>query len=133
MARGNPITPRDDVVKVSGTNAGQRARWREVSGRSLSAWMRQAADRAADGSSSVLTSGQCSRLEETLLTLRADLNRGAGNNLNQIAQALNTDLRSSLGADGAAHGPALLAAAVSIEGIRCELRAALSMLGSLKP
>ena len=133
MARGNPTAPRGDVIKVSGTNAGQRARWRQVSGRSLSAWIRQAADRATDGFSSVLTSGQCSRLEEMLLTLRADLNRGAGNNLNQIAQALNTDLRSGLGADGAAHGPALLAVAASIEGIRCELRAALSMLGRLKP
>lgn len=128
MARRKPIAPRGDVVKVSGTNAGQRARWRELAGRSLSAWMRQAADLAADGSSFVLTSDQCSRLEEALLTLRGDMNRGAGNNLNQIAQALNTDLRSGLGADGAAHGPALLAAAASIEGFRCELRAALSIL-----
>ena len=65
--------------------------------------------------------------------MRADLNRGAGNNLNQIAHALNTNVKSGLGADGTPHSTALLAAAASIEGICCELRAALSALGRLKP
>ena len=123
---------RTDIVKVSGTTPEQRIRWRRAAGMSLAAWMRQAADRAASGIDGSLTAEQVSDLEAALRGIRRDLNRGVGNNVNQVATALNTDLKAGRPATAVGHEADLAAAAVSIEGIRDEIRAALSLLGGLR-
>lgn len=100
--------PRTDVVKLSGTTQAQRDAWRaaaDAAGLPLAAWLREAADAAALGG--VIAAD----LRDELMQLRADLTRGVGNNLNQVARALNTDLKARRRPDDAAHAPALVAAA----------------------
>ena len=99
---------RDDILKVSGVSSGQRATWSAcaaAAGLPTAAWMREAA--AAAAASGTIAADQ--RAE--LVRLRADLARGMGNNLNQIAHALNADLKAGRLPDAAAHERSLAAAA----------------------
>ena len=83
---------RDDILKVSGVSSGQRATWSACAAAAASGTI------AAD-------------LRAELVRLRADLARGMGNNLNQIAHALNADLKAGRLPDAAAHERSLAAAA----------------------
>lgn len=125
---------RPDVIKISGTSAEQRQRWRRASGPSLSAWMRLAADRTASGKDGlVLSAEHAERLEAALVAIRADLNRGVGNNLNQIAVALNTSLKAGKGADPGPHEAALNQAAEDLHAIRDLISRALDSLAGMRP
>lgn len=106
---------RQDILKVSGTTVDQRTVWREAAQRaqvSLSEWLREAADAA------VIAGTTAADLRAAIVALRTDIGRGVGNNLNQIARALNTDLRAGRRADLARHEAALEAAARDIAIIR---------------
>jgi len=77
---------RRDVVKISGTHEGQREAWRSAADRNglpLATWLREAADAA------VLSGVTAADLRSEIQRLRADLTRGVGNNLNQVAQHLH--------------------------------------------
>ena len=116
---------RDGMVKLRVT-ADQAARWRAVAeGRGLSAWLRELADVAAESGADV------AELRAELVRLRTDLNRGLGNNLNQIAAALNADLKAGQ-ADGA-HGRGLAAAAVELARLRAAVEEALTVLRPRAP
>ena len=91
---------RDDILKVSGVSPDQCTAWSAcaaAAGLPTAAWMREAATVAA---ASDITAAD---LLAELVRLRADLARGTGNNLNQIAHALNTDLKAGKLPDAAAH------------------------------
>ena len=98
---------RDDILKVSGVSSGQRATWSAcaaAAGLPSAAWMREAAAAAASGTIAA-------DLRAELVRLRADLARGMGNNLNQIAHAPNADLKAGRLPDATAHERSLAAAA----------------------
>ena len=86
---------RDDILKVSGVSPDQRAAWSAC------------AAAAASGTTAA-------DLRAELVRLRADLARGMGNNLNQIAHALNADLKAGRLPDAAAHERSLAAAAADV-------------------
>ena len=114
---------RDDTLKVTGTTAGQRATWRAAAGggpRALSAWIREAADAAADGG----PPGGGEALRRELVALRADLARGVGNNLNQIAHHLNATAKA--GAPAAPGRAAIVHAMADVAAMRAILTAALA-------
>jgi hypothetical protein len=116
---------RRDVIKVSGTTTAQREAWQaaaEAAGMSLSCWLREAADAAA------LAGMTAADLRAEIIQLRAGLARGVGNNLNQIATALNLDLRARKPVSSAAHEVALVAAARDLAVIRCKAEALLRRL-----
>lgn len=78
---------RSTFVKFRTTPA-EESRWRIAaasSGMSLSAWLRSLADIAA------ATGANPGDVRAELVALRRDLNAGIGNNINQIAHALNAD------------------------------------------
>lgn len=113
---------RRDVVKLSGTSAPQREAWQAAARAAdmpLAAWLREAADAA------VLTGTTAADLRAEILALRTEIGRGVGNNLNQVAHALNTDLRAGRRADGAAHDATLAAAAQDLAGLRRKAEAML--------
>ena len=102
---------RDDILKVSGVSSGQRATWSAcaaAAGLPTAAWMREAAAVAA------VSGTIAADLRAELVRLRADLARGMGNNLNQIAHALNADLKAGRLPDAAAHERSLAAAAADV-------------------
>ena len=102
---------RDDILKVSGVSPDQRTAWSAcaaAAGLPTAAWMREAATVAA---ASDITAAD---LLAELVRLRADLARGTGNNLNQIAHVLNTDLKAGRLPDAAAHERSLAAAAADV-------------------
>lgn len=118
---------RTDVLKVSGTTADQRARWRVAAGggtRDLSAWVRAAVDAAAAGTTLPAHVAAADALRTELAGLRADLSRGVGNNLNQIAHRLHADATTGA-ADVSAHGAALVAAAQDVAAMRVAVTRAL--------
>ena len=99
---------RDDILKVSGVSPDQRTAWSAcaaAAGLPTAAWMREAA--AAAGTTAA-------DLRAELVRLRVDLARGMGNNLNQIAHALNADLKAGKLPDAAAHERSLAAAAADV-------------------
>lgn len=111
----NTSQGRQDIVKVSGTTSDQRQVWREAASQarmSLSGWLREAADAV------VISGTTAADLRAAIVALRTEIGRGVGNNLNQIARALNTDIRAGRRADGAPHEAALEAAARDIALIR---------------
>ena len=111
---------RDDTLKVTGTSAEQRARWRSAAGggaRDLSAWIRIAVDAAAAGTTLSVHDASAEALRAELVHLRAELGRGVGNNLNQIAAHLNGAARVGE-ANVSAHAAALIAAAADIAAVR---------------
>ena len=106
---------REDVVKLSGTSAAQREAWRDAAAAahlSLAAWLREAADAAA------LAGATAAELRAEIAALRVELGRGVGNNLNQLARALNTELKAGRRPSGAAHEAALAAAAAELAVMR---------------
>jgi hypothetical protein len=112
---------RDEIVRVR-TTAAQTARWRNIAGpRGLSAWLRDLADVAAASGADVAV------LRVELVRLRADLNRGVGNNLNQIAAAMNADLKAGRAASPADR--ALAEAAAELAAMRAVVEEALAALG----
>jgi hypothetical protein len=128
---------RDDIIKVSGTTAGQRARWREAAGggpRDLSAWIRAAADLAAADPMRVhAAQASTETLVDAIVGLRSALGSGPGNALNQVARALNTDIRSGRAPDAAPHERALADAHAELQAIRGALNLALDHLAELRP
>jgi Bacterial mobilisation protein (MobC) len=111
----NASRGRQDIVKVSGTTSDQREVWREAAGQarmSLSEWLREAADAV------VISGTTAADLRAAIAALRTEIGRGVGNNLNQIARALNTDIRAGRRADCAPHEAALEAAARDVAIIR---------------
>lgn len=80
---------RSIFIKFRTTPAEER-RWRgaaDSSGMNLSAWLRSLADIAA------ATGANPADVRAELVALRRDLNAGIGNNVNQIAHAINADLK----------------------------------------
>lgn len=116
---------RRDVLKVSGTTARQREAWRaaaEAADMPLATWLREAADAAAAAGTTAAD------LRAEIMALRAEIARGVGNNLNQIARALNTELRANRAAQIAAHEAALAAAAAELRVLRRKAEALLRRL-----
>lgn len=113
---------RSDLVKLRAT-PDQAGRWRAAAGeRGLSEWIRGLADvAAASGADVALLRGE-------LAALRADLNRGPGNALNQIARALNTHIRAGELPNAAAHERGLAAAADDLAALRRGVERALRVL-----
>ena len=108
-------TVRDDVVKVSGTTPAQRGVWRaraQEAGLPTAAWLREAADAVAAAGTTAAD------LRAELVHLRADLARGVGNNINQVAHALNADLKRGVQPTAAPHERSLAAAAADIAAAR---------------
>lgn len=117
---------RGDIVKVSGTSPDQRAAWRAcaaAAGLPMAAWVREAADAAA------ATGTTAADLRDALVWLRTDLGRGLGNNVNQLAHALNLDLKAGHRPEAAAHERALAAAAADAAAMRRAVDRALRGLG----
>jgi hypothetical protein len=116
---------KDDLVKLR-LPATMAARWRVAAAAtgtpSLSEWLRDVGDAAA--SRGVDVPG----LRAEIAALRADLGRGAGNLLDQIATKLNTNAKSGLAPDAAAHTRALTDAAVDIAVMRARLDRTLAAL-----
>ena len=107
--------PREDIIKVSGVSSDQRAAWSACAAAAnlpTAAWMREAAAAAAASGTTAAD------LRAELVRLRADLARGVGNNINQIAHALNTDLKAGRLPDAAAHERFLAAAAADVAAAR---------------
>ena len=106
---------RDDILKVSGTTPDQRAAWsacaREA-GLPVAAWMREAATAAAASGTTAAD------LRAELVRLRADLARGVGSNINQVAHALNVDLKAGRAPDAALHERSLATAAADVAAAR---------------
>jgi hypothetical protein len=128
---------RDDILKVSGTTARQRARWREAAGggtRDLSAWIRDVADEATNHAGPRVGWRQSvDGLAASLAELRGALGSGPGNTLNQVARALNTAVRAGQAPDAAPHERSLAEAHAEIGAIRAALNAALDRLDELRP
>jgi len=97
------------------------ARWRAAAGGDgkLSGWLRNVADMAAARSTDP------AEIRDALVGLRADLNRGIGNNLNQIAHALNADLLAGQQPSASAVEAALTQAAEDLATMRSTLQSAL--------
>lgn len=109
---------REDIIKISGVTAGQRTAWQaaaKAAGTTLSSWVREAVDAAA------LTGATAATLRGDLVTLRAELNRGVGNNLNQLARTLNIARKEGTAIDPAGHAAALKAAAADLAGLRRQM------------
>jgi len=103
--------PREDIIKVSGVSPDQRAAWSacaQAAGLPTATWMREAAMAAAASGTTAAD------LRAELVRLRADLGRGVGNNLNQLAHVLNADLKAGKLPDAAAHERSLAAAAADV-------------------
>lgn len=128
---------RDDIIKVSGTTPGQRARWREAAGggpRDLSAWIRAAADlAAADPAGAQAMQATTETLVVAIVGLRSALGSGPGNTLNQVARALNTDIRTGRTPDAAPHERSLADAHAELQAIRAALNLALDQLNGFRP
>lgn len=120
---------RDEFLKIR-VAPEEIARWRAAAaaaaaaaGTNLSDWMRGVADlSAADG---VVPS----QVRAKLVTLRTEMNRGPGNNLNQIAKALHVEPSNPV-ACGFRYEGALVTAADDIARIRELLERALGKLGA---
>lgn len=113
---------RHDVIKVSGTSPAQRRAWQEAAKRadtSLSRWMREAADAA------VVSGLTAADLRAELVQLRAALTREVGNNLTQIAAAVNQDLRARRTPSVAPHEVTLVRAAGELAVMRRKVEALL--------
>jgi hypothetical protein len=128
---------RSDVVQISGTTPQQRATWREAAGggaRDLSGWLRRVADRAASRQAdSGLTRQNIDALTTTVTALLAQIGRGPGNALNQIARSLNVDIAAGRKPSAAQHLAALAAAADELRAIRSQLDDALDRFHELRP
>ena len=124
---------RADIVKVSGTTLTQREVWQAAAkgvDLSLSEWLREAADAA------IVAGTTAADLRAAIVALRTDIGRGVGNNLNQIARALNTDIRSGRRADIVPHEAALAEAARDLASLRRKTEALLRRVeraGQRKP
>jgi hypothetical protein len=110
-----PVTVRRrDVVKISGTNAGQRDAWQaaaQAADLPLASWLREAADAA------LLTGVIAVDLRTEIIALRTEIGRGVGNNLNQLARALNTPCVGQV-ANAATHAEILATAARDLAALR---------------
>ncbi len=107
----------------------EEQRWRaaaDASGQNLSAWLRGVADLAAAGAGAV----NPAEVRDALVRFRADLNRGVGNNLNQLARALNGDLLAEKEPSASACEAALTRAAEDLSTMRAALQQALGGLSS---
>jgi hypothetical protein len=105
---------RQDVVKISGTRAGQRDAWlgaAQAAGLPLARWLREAADAV------VLTGVTAADLRAEIIALRTEIGRGVGNNLNQLARALHTP-RVGHAADAVSHAEILATAARDLAALR---------------
>jgi hypothetical protein len=106
---------RQDVVKISGTRAGQRDAWlaaAQAAGLPLASWLREAADAV------VLTGVTAADLRAEIIALRTEIGRGVGNNLNQLARALNTAPHTGRPAGAATHAEILATAARDLAALR---------------
>ena len=127
--------PREDIFRVSGTTPAQRDRWRAAAGggpRDLSAFVRASVDRAAlDPVVEAAKERTLDGVARALIELRASLGSGPGNALNQVARALNTDIRSGTAPNPAPHESAMAGAYLELQAIRAAVNAALDRLADL--
>ena len=121
---------KDDLVKLRLPET-MSARWREAAAAagasSLSEWVRDAANVAASQELDVPA------LRAEIVALRADIGRGVGNLLDQIATKLNTDAKAGLSPNATAHEAALAEAAADIAAMRARLDRALRPLARRRP
>jgi hypothetical protein len=128
---------RADIFKVSGTTAEQRARWRDAAGggdRDLSAWIRRGADRAAASQADRgLTQADFDGLVTAITEFRQNLGSGPGNRLNQVARALNADIKAGVLPSAAPHEQVLAKSYEELQAIRAALNLALDRLDDVRP
>ena len=121
---------KDDLVKLRLPES-MAIRWKAAAAAagtpSLSEWLRDVADAAC------LTGLDVPALRTDLVAFRADLARGPGNNLNQIAATLNADIKGKRPVRASEHELALRAAAVEIAAMRARLDLALRPLIRRRP
>ena len=114
---------KDDLVRLRLPEA-MADRWRAAAAAtgtpSLSEWLRDVADAAC------LSGLDVPALRAEIIALRADLSRGVGNNLNQLAALLNAEAKAGIRPDGASLD--LAAAAAEIAAMRARLDQALRPL-----
>ena len=119
---------KDDLVRLRLPEA-MADRWRAAAAAtgtpSLSEWLRDVADAAC------LSGLDVPALRSEIVGLRADLSRGVGNNLNQIAAALHADAKAGIPPSAAGHD--LAAAATEIAAMRVRLDQALRPLARRRP
>lgn len=119
---------KDDLVRLRLPQA-MAERWRTAAAAtgtpSLSEWLRDAGDAAC------MSGLDVPGLRAEIAGLRADLSRGVGNNLNQIAAALNAGQRMGIPPSGAGHD--LAAAAAGITAMHARLDQALRLLARRRP
>ena len=119
---------KDDVVRLRLPEA-MADRWRAAAAAtgtpSLSEWLRDVADAAC------LRGLDVPALRSEIVGLRADLSRGVGNNLNQLAVLLNAEARAGIPPSAAGHN--LAAATTEIVAMRTRLDQALRPLARRRP
>ncbi len=123
------MAEKDDLVKLRLPTT-MTVRWREAaqdSGVSLSEWLRNAADVAC------MKELDVPALRSELAGFRAELGRGAGNLLDQIAERLHVDAKAGKSPSAAEHERALVQAAADIAAMRSRLDRALKPLARRRP
>lgn len=125
-----------DIIQISGITDEQRKAWRQASGgdrRGLSSWIRAVADRAAAGVAEARVNRvDLDSLAVEIQSLRRSLGSSVGSNLNQIAYALNYDIRSGRAPNTAGHEKVLIDAVEELSAIRRRLNDALQRLEVLR-
>ena len=101
---------KNDLVRLRLPEA-MADRWRAAAAAtgtpSLSEWLRDVADAACTRGFDV------PGLRAEIVAIRADLSRGVGNNLNQIAAALNADARAGIAPSDTKHDLATVASEIA--------------------
>lgn len=95
--------------------------------------MRLSADRGAEDGA-VVAPVDVDRIESAMIALRSLLNGSQlGNNINQIAHALNVDAASGLAPHAASYEAALMSAAADIADLKAQIAEALGFIRGLRP
>lgn len=123
---------RDDIAKVSGTTPEQRALWRAAAGggnRGFASWARDSLDAAARGVAGLSPrSAEAAALCAELAGMRAELNRGIGSLIDQIATRLHLDARAGRAPDASGVEGALARAADELAELRAAIDRGLTVL-----
>lgn len=119
------MATKNDVVRLR-LPASMSARWRhaatQTGASSLSEWLRDVVDVSAISGINV------DGLRSELAMFRAELGRGAGNLLDQVAERLHIDAKSGHAPNAVEHERALIQAAADVSAMRKQLDRALGSL-----
>lgn len=126
---------RRTILKVAGVSSEQHTRWLAAAAdeRSLSQWMRAAADSAAAGGVRTDTAA-VDRLEDVLKAVQRDINcTQVYNNLNQVVHAFHLDRQIGLPTFLTTADAEVVEAVRAIKAIQVSLQKALADIKALRP